>query len=145
MPTALHVGSRSPGNGAVVATTTKNHKISTSLLGNAGATATYQLWVRTGIVATKIEGVKTLAVDATADHVFSSDFTEAYVELLTVTKDAAFSAEYAADTTASEWDGDHTVLGAYHLWVDDAGLLRIKSSAPTAQDDGTVVGMQSAT
>lgn len=34
-------------------------------------------------------------------------------------------------------------LGAYHLWVDATGDLRIKSSAPTSDTDGTVVGTQS--
>jgi hypothetical protein len=34
-------------------------------------------------------------------------------------------------------------FGAYHLWVDSTGDLRIKSSAPTSDTDGTVVGTQS--
>ena len=42
----------------------------------------------------------------------------------------------------SAWDGEHLVLGAYHLWVDATGDLRIKSSAPTSDGDGTVVGTQ---
>lgn len=33
-------------------------------------------------------------------------------------------------------------LGAYHLWVDSSGRLRIKSGAPTSDTDGTVVGAQ---
>lgn len=33
-------------------------------------------------------------------------------------------------------------FGAYHLWVDATGDLRIKSSAPTTDLDGTVVGTQ---
>ena len=41
------------------------------------------------------------------------------------------------------WDAAHIVLGAYHLWVDSTGDLRIKSSAPTSDTDGTVVGAQS--
>jgi len=35
------------------------------------------------------------------------------------------------------------LLGAYRLWVDATGDLRIKSSAPTSDTDGTVVGTQS--
>lgn len=35
------------------------------------------------------------------------------------------------------------VLGAYYLWVDATGDLRIKSGAPTSDTDGTVVGTQS--
>lgn len=34
-------------------------------------------------------------------------------------------------------------LGAYALWVDSAGKLRIKSGAPTSDTDGTIVGTQS--
>lgn len=34
-------------------------------------------------------------------------------------------------------------LGAYALWVDSAGKLRIKSGAPTTDLDGAVVGSQS--
>jgi len=41
------------------------------------------------------------------------------------------------------FDGGHIVLGAYHLWIDAAGRLRIKSSAPTTEADGTIVGTQS--
>jgi len=41
------------------------------------------------------------------------------------------------------WDGRHLRLGAYHLWVDATGDLRIKSSTPTSDTDGTIVGTQS--
>lgn len=44
----------------------------------------------------------------------------------------------------SAWnDPSHPVLGAYHLWIDAAGRLRIKSGAPAADTDGTIVGTQS--
>lgn len=33
-------------------------------------------------------------------------------------------------------------LGAYYLWVDSAGRLRIKNGTPTSDTDGTVVGAQ---
>jgi hypothetical protein len=33
-------------------------------------------------------------------------------------------------------------LGAYHLWVDSSGRLRIKNGVPTSDTDGTVVGTQ---
>ena len=51
----------------------------------------------------------------------------------------------AVTTTAgtSSWEKGHLVIGAYHLWVDSTGDLRIKSSAPTSDTDGTVVGSQS--
>ncbi len=41
------------------------------------------------------------------------------------------------------WNGQHIVMGAYHLWIDSSGRLRIKSGAPTSDTDGTVVGTQS--
>jgi hypothetical protein len=37
----------------------------------------------------------------------------------------------------------HLVLGAYHLWVDSTGDLRMKNSAPTSDTDGSIVGTQS--
>lgn len=40
------------------------------------------------------------------------------------------------------WNGRHFSLGSYHLWVDASGRLRIKSSAPTSDTDGAVVGTQ---
>jgi hypothetical protein len=40
------------------------------------------------------------------------------------------------------WNAQHLIMGAYHLWVDATGDLRIKSSAPTSDTDGAVVGTQ---
>lgn len=40
------------------------------------------------------------------------------------------------------WNGNPLRLGGYYLWVDSSGRLRIKSSAPTSDTDGTVVGTQ---
>jgi hypothetical protein len=40
------------------------------------------------------------------------------------------------------WNSAHIVMGANHLWVDATGKLRIKSSAPTSDTDGVVVGTQ---
>lgn len=40
------------------------------------------------------------------------------------------------------WNDGHLVLGNYHLWVDSTGKLRIKSSPPTSDSDGIVVGTQ---
>lgn len=50
----------------------------------------------------------------------------------------------ATDLRAGDgtWNGSHLMMGAYHLWVDATGDLRIKSSAPTSDTDGTVVGTQ---
>ncbi|MDO7834218.1 hypothetical protein Q4610_04085 [Sphingobium sp. HBC34] len=41
------------------------------------------------------------------------------------------------------WNTQHLRLGAYHMWVDTSGKLRIKNSAPTSSTDGAVVGTQS--
>lgn len=41
-----------------------------------------------------------------------------------------------------KWDAPHPIMGGYHLWVDSSGRLRIKSSQPTSDTDGTVVGTQ---
>lgn len=41
------------------------------------------------------------------------------------------------------WNGSPARLGNYHLWVDSTGDLRIKSTAPTSDTDGNVVGSQS--
>lgn len=53
----------------------------------------------------------------------------------------------AADTGDSikvdgSWNGGVFRLGAYYLWVDGSGLLRIKGSAPASDTDGTIVGTQ---
>lgn len=40
------------------------------------------------------------------------------------------------------WDQGPLLLGSYYLWVDPVGKLRIKNSAPTFGEDGTVVGTQ---
>lgn len=40
------------------------------------------------------------------------------------------------------WNNNLLQLGAYRLWVDGTGKLRIKSSNPTSDTDGTVVGTQ---
>jgi hypothetical protein len=45
-------------------------------------------------------------------------------------------------TAGGTWNTAHFTMGAYHLWVDSTGNLRIKSSAPTSDTDGTVVGTQ---
>lgn len=40
------------------------------------------------------------------------------------------------------WNTEHLKLGNHHLWVDATGQLRIKSSAPTSDTDGNIVGSQ---
>lgn len=46
-------------------------------------------------------------------------------------------------TLAGTYNGAHLVLRGSHIWVDATGDLRIKSSAPSSDTDGTVVGAQS--
>jgi hypothetical protein len=43
----------------------------------------------------------------------------------------------------SGWNTGHLKLGVYHLWIDGSGRLRVKSSAPASDTDGTIVGTQS--
>lgn len=40
------------------------------------------------------------------------------------------------------WNAGHLLLGSYHLWVDAGGSLRINSSAPISDTDGTIVGAE---
>lgn len=40
------------------------------------------------------------------------------------------------------WNGQHMVMGAYHLWIDAVGALRIKNAAPAMDLDGVIVGTQ---
>jgi hypothetical protein len=44
---------------------------------------------------------------------------------------------------AGTWDGAHFILGTYHFWMTTNGVLMVKSSAPTGENDGTPVGTQS--
>jgi hypothetical protein len=45
-------------------------------------------------------------------------------------------------TPSAAWDDEPFTLGAYRLWVDSTGDLRIKSGAPGFDTDGVVVGSQ---
>jgi hypothetical protein len=40
------------------------------------------------------------------------------------------------------WNGKHVQFGTIHLWVDSSNRLRIKTSAPSSDTDGTIVGTQ---
>lgn len=39
----------------------------------------------------------------------------------------------------TNWDDAHLQFGPHHVWVDNAGALRIKNGAPTSATDGTAV------
>lgn len=40
------------------------------------------------------------------------------------------------------WDSWPLQLGAYRLWMDSSGRLRVKNGAPTGDTDGTVFASQ---
>jgi hypothetical protein len=42
-----------------------------------------------------------------------------------------------------KWDAPHPVMGNFHIWIDATGDVRIKSSCPTSDLDGSVIGSQS--
>lgn len=69
--------------------------------------------------------------------VFNSDNQDHFVVNTTINSDYYLSGPYTATYTKSLRFGQH------FLWVDSNGQLRIKSSAPTSDTDGTVVGTQS--
>lgn len=48
----------------------------------------------------------------------------------------------SVETGESAWNFDPLKLGAYVLWVDATGDLRIKNGSPTSDTDGTIVGTQ---
>lgn len=56
--------------------------------------------------------------------------------------DRAFVDANGLAISGGGWNSGRLRLGSYHLWVDATGDLRIKSSAPTSDTDGTVVGTQ---
>lgn len=41
------------------------------------------------------------------------------------------------------WNGTPLRLGAYYLWVDSTGDLRINEGVPESDTDGAIVGTQS--
>lgn len=63
----------------------------------------------------------------------------------------ALSAKLVVDTVGAAGDvkipthsfsAGRLVFGAYYLWVDSSGRLRIKNGAPTSDTDGVIVGTQ---
>ena len=50
--------------------------------------------------------------------------------------------QFATLKMSAFWGKIGLTLGAYSLWVDSSGRLRIKSGAPSSDTDGTVVGTQ---
>jgi hypothetical protein len=65
-----------------------------------------------------------------------------------VMDDVVNGVRYKYDVTAATWTipggaySNPIRIGSYYLWVDTAGTLRIKSSAPANATDGTSVGSQ---
>jgi hypothetical protein len=60
-----------------------------------------------------------------------------------VTPAGRFAARYGITNSDSTWSGNLFRLGAFNLWVDASGRLRIKNGSPTSDTDGAVVGAQS--
>lgn len=79
---------------------------------------------------------KTLIVP---DTLYLSENVDTYV-----TRQAAgvVASSGSLAATGGAWNSGHLILGAYHLWVDASGRLRIKSGAPTSDTDGAVAGTQ---
>ncbi|MDF2724100.1 MAG: hypothetical protein K0Q59_3775 [Paenibacillus sp.] len=42
-------------------------------------------------------------------------------------------------TIGGAWNGPHLIMGAYHLWIDATGALRMKNGAPASDLDGSPV------
>jgi hypothetical protein len=87
-------------------------------------------------------------------HVSIVYFQDGVEKSRVVLSDAAFYPSTVKDLGSSTkpwgnaylggaWNGGHLVLGAYHIWVDATGDLRIKNGAPTSDTDGAVIGSQS--
>jgi hypothetical protein len=57
-----------------------------------------------------------------------------------VTQISTFGVNGDFGLVGGAWNTGHTVMGAYHLWMDAFGLLRFKSGAPSSSQDGSVVG-----
>jgi len=75
---------------------------------------------------------------ATSIQVYRGDNTATAVHII----DAKGNLKVGADSTGA-FDKGHLQIGGYHLWVEAAtGKLRIKSSSPTSDSDGVVVGTQ---
>ena len=70
-------------------------------------------------------------------NVDSSDFEQFKIEL-----NRRLRAAFSKVNTGDAWNGDHTIMGTYHLWIDAAGKLRVKDGRPTSDTDGTKVGTQ---
>jgi hypothetical protein len=55
---------------------------------------------------------------------------------------ARISGDEGLKIASAAWNTPHFKMGPFHLWIDIAGRLRIKSTAPNSDTDGTVVGAQ---
>lgn len=85
-----------------------------------------------------------LIIDQNGDGdalIIDSEATDGKYALLAKTASNNFAFGVTEETSVNA--GNTMVLGGYHLWVDATGDLRIKSSAPTSDTDGAIVGTQS--
>lgn len=82
-------------------------------------------------------------------RVFPGDYSAGVKTKLRIARVAIYQARsymqsgHIRTTGSGAWNAPHFIIGSYHLWIDSTGDLRIKSSAPSSDTDGTVVGAQS--
>lgn len=86
-------------------------------------------------IGVKLTNVTSLTTAGAKIASFSPD--AGVTEKAYVTKDGDLGA------SGGNYNNGHLILGSYHIWVQAAtGKLLIKSSAPTTDADGTVIGTQ---
>ncbi len=81
-------------------------------------------------------------------HATTPDTASVFADRFALNNDAATVNYLDASETYvrigdGAWNGTPLRLGAYYLWVDSTGDLRIKSGAPASDTDGAIVGVQS--
>jgi hypothetical protein len=118
---------RGPGNIKVVESTASTAALRTMNLGNVEVVAA------NGPTWTTADGAGNKLIEwNTTDGLELGQWTGA--QIIKANRNVQF--------IGGNWDTPHIVLGTYHLWVDDSGLLRINNGQPTSTTDGTVVGTQ---
>jgi hypothetical protein len=90
---------------------------------------------------------RTTEATGTSRIIVNSPGTASSQHIINANSDATFcrvagSLGAGHETTGGLWNTGHLQLGPYHLWIDNTGRLRVKSTAPTSATDGTVVGTQ---
>ena len=105
------------------------------------ATSTMTLWGNANNYIKSNSGVLEMKSNAGLRHISGGGDFELLVQHQASTNFRNFY--FSTQSGTCNWQQGHPVFGAYHLWVDGSGKLRIKSGAPTSDTDGTIVGTQS--